>query len=395
MNKNKFVPVSIAGVSMSEITKKPRKTIKELAFEVFSNALKDAGISKDDIDGLYVTPPNFPGPPSFMFACELADYLQLKLKSLNLVECGGNTSTSALHYAIDEIQCGRNRINAVIAIDVRIDPEDDPEYLLPHSIYLLSSVYGVHTSQYGIGTPLPLYAMSAQRYIYETGTTEEDAAHLAVLLRKNAVRNPCAMFRTPITVDDVMKSKQISPPLKLLDCSTFATGAGACILCDENIKTIKTKVNIIGLGEFHHNSSFIPLEESITSFISVKEAGREAFEIAGLKPHDIDVAEIYGVFSFTELIIYEDLHFFKRGEAREAVKSGVTAIDGELPINPSGGRLSLGHPAGATPMLELVEVVRQLRGECGERQVRNPRRGLVHAEHGMLNGSTVLILERE
>jgi acetyl-CoA acetyltransferase len=330
-----------------------------------------------------------------MFACELADYFQLKLKSLNLVECGGNTSTAAIHYAIDEIQTKRNRINAVIAIDVRFDPTDDPEFMLPHSIYLLSSVYGVHTSQYGIGTPLPLYALGAQRYMYETGITEEDAAHLSVVLRENASKNPLALFREPITVEDVMKSKCISPPLKLLDCSTFATAAGACIMADYNIKSIKPKVNIIGLGEFHHNSSFIPLNESITSFVSVREAGKEAFSIAGINPTDIDVAEVYGVFSFTELMLYEDLGFFGRGEAVRAVKEGLTRINGRIPINPSGGRLSLGHPASATPMLELVEVVRQLRHECGERQVKEPEYGLVHAEHGMLNGSTVLILERE
>lgn len=395
MKNKKFTPVSILGVSMTEVTKTPQKTIKEIAFDVFNNALKDAGITKDEIDGLYVTPPNFPGPPSFMFACELADYFQLKLKSLNLVECGGNTSTGALHYAIDEIQCGRNKINAVLAIDVRIDPVDDPEFLLPHSIYLLSSVYGVHTSQYGIGTPLPLYALGAQRYMYETGVTEEDAAQLSVTLRNNASKNPYAMFKNPITVEDVLKSRSISPPLKLLDCSTFATGAGACILSDKNLKSIKPKVNIIGLGEFHHNSSFIPLDEPITSFISVREAGKEAYEIAGISPKDIDVAEVYGVFSFTELMIYEDLGFFKRGEAAKSVRKGITEINGKIPINPSGGRLSLGHPASSTPMLELVEIVRQLRGECGERQVKNPKRGLVHAEHGMLNGSTVLILEKE
>lgn len=389
----KFQPVSVLGVAMTKVTKSPEKTIKEMAYDVFHNALKDAGISKDDIDGLYVTPPNFPGPPSFMFACELADYLQLNLKSLNLVECGGNTSTSAIHYAIDEIQCDRNRINAVIAIDVRFDPVDDPEFLLPQSIYLLSSVYGVHTSQYGIGTPLPLYALSAQRYMHETGTTEEDAAHLAVLLRKNASKNPYAMFKTPITVDDVLKSRSISPPLKLLDCSTFATGAGACILAS-NKEAKKQKASIIGLGEFHHNSSFIPLDAPITSFVSVREAAKEAYTTAGIRPQDIDVAEVYGVFSFTELILYEDLGFFKKGEAPMAVKEGVTEIDGEFPINPSGGRLSLGHPAGATPMLELVEIKRQLCEECGDRQVKGARRALVHAEHGMLNGSTVLILEK-
>ncbi len=390
----KFKPINVLGVSCTEVTRTPVKTIKEMAFSVLNSAIVDAGIEKDEIDGLFVTPPNFPGPPNFMFACELADYFQLNLKSLNLVECGGNTSTSAIHYAIDEIHEGRNKINAVIAIDVRIDPAEDPEFLLPQGIYLLSSIYGVHLSQYGIGTPLPLYAMSSQRYMHEYGVSEEDAAHLAVLLRENASKNPLALFRDKITVDTVMKSRMISPPLKLFDCSTLATSAACCILGSEEIRAKKPPVFITGLGEFHHNSSFVPLSEGLTSFISVKKAGEEAFRTAGIKPEDVDVAEVYGVFSFTELIIYEDLGFFKRGESARAVKDRVTAIDGELPINPSGGRLSLGHPAGCTPMLELVEITRQLRGECGERQVKSPVTGLVHAEHGMLNGSTVLILQK-
>jgi len=310
------------------------------------------------------------------------------------VECGGNTSTAAIHYAIDEIILKRNRINAVISIDVRFDPQMDLEFLLPQGIYLLSSIYGVHLSQYGIGTPLPLYALGAQRYMHESNITEEDAARLAVTLRENALKNPNAQYRDPITVEDVMKSPMISPPLKLLDCTSFSTAAGACIFADKDIRSKKTSVFVTGLGEFHNNSSFIPLNDSITSFPSVKESAREAYGVAGVKPSDIDVAEIYGVFSFTELMLYEDIGFFKRGSAAGAVREGMTKIDGEIPINMSGGRLSLGHPALATPMLELVEITRQLRGECGERQVKNPKTGLVHSEHGMLDGSTVLILER-
>ena len=109
---------------------------------------------------------------------------------------------------------------------------------------------------------------------------------------------------------------------------------------------------------------------------------------------DVDVAEVYGVFSGTELMILEDLGFFEKGRAARAFREGKTALDGEVAVDSSGGRLSLGHPPSATPMMELVEVVEQLRGEAGERQVKDARVGLVHADHGMLNGSIILILEK-
>lgn len=153
-------------------------------------------------------------------------------------------------------------------------------------------------------------------------------------------------------------------------------------------------VKIRGFGEHHHPSHFIPLREKISRFAALEKAAAEAFTTTGIKPSDIDVAEIYGVFSGTEAIICEDIGFFKRGEAWRSFKEGETAKNGRIPIDMSGGRLSLGHPAAATPLIEFVEIVRQLRGEAGELQVKDPALGLIHAEHGMVNGSIVMILER-
>jgi acetyl-CoA C-acetyltransferase len=124
-------------------------------------------------------------------------------------------------------------------------------------------------------------------------------------------------------------------------------------------------------------------------------SAQEAYANAGILPGDLDVAEIYGAFAGTELMIYEEMGFFERGAAPRAVRDGRTAIDGVLPINPSGGRLSLGHAPGATPLLEIIEVCNQLREEAEGRQVKDPTLGLIHGEHGMVNGSIVLILERE
>jgi acetyl-CoA acetyltransferase len=187
----------------------------------------------------------------------------------------------------------------------------------------------------------------------------------------------------------------VSPPLGLLDCSSFACGAAAVVVAEENLATgtRKRPVAIRGFGEAHDPSHFVSVKKSVTHSQSASVAAGRAFENAGVKPSDIDVAEVYGVFSATELILYESLGFFEKGRAAFAVRDGKTSGQGKIVFNPSGGRLSLGHPAGATPLYSAVEIVEQLRGESGRRQVRNARLGLIHAEHGKLDGNWVAILE--
>jgi acetyl-CoA acetyltransferase len=394
--KRKKGSAVIAGVAMTKVTRELTRPFRDIAFDVVSRALEDAGIQKEDVDGLFVTPPGFAGPPSFMYVCELGEYLQLNTKSMAMLECGGTTSAVTLRYAIDEILLGRNRVNVVLAIDQRVNQvPDDINIFLHEGIFTQTCLYGAFDGPYGIGAPIPYYAMSTQRYLFEYGIKEEDLAHIAVRLRENASKNPYAEYRKPITIEDVMASKYLSPPIKLLDCSPFSSGAAACVLAsDDVVKDLDINpIFIKSIGEYHHPSHFIPLRASINEFESLRRSAKEAFDNAGIKPNDVDIAEVYGVFTGTELMIYEDIGFFEKGKAINALKDGTTAIDGDVAINTSGGRLSLGHPASATPLMELVEVVWQLRGEAGERQVKNAHIGLVHAEHGMLNGSIVMILE--
>ncbi|UCD84534.1 MAG: thiolase family protein [Deltaproteobacteria bacterium] len=393
-NKN----VAIAGISTSRVTKNFETSIKDLSFKIVKEALANAQIPKEDVDGFFVTNPGMAGHPYCMLACDLADYLQLETKSLALMETGGTSSFTALHFALDEILSGRTKVNLVLGIDSRAkEVIDDFKSFITDGIMTQTSLYGSYKGPYGIGAPIPYYAMSTQRYLYEQKLTEEDLAEVSVRLRENASRNPRALYQKPISVEEVMASPYLSPPIKLLDCSPFASGAAACVLVSPEVaKDLKEEpIYITGIGEHHHPSHFIPLKDSLTESIAIREAGAEAFASAGIKPADVDVAEVYGVFSGTELMILEDLDFFKKGKAALAFKEGKTALDGEVAVDPSGGRLSLGHPPSATPMMELVEIVEQLRGEAGERQVKNARVGLVHAEHGMLNGSIVLILEKK
>ncbi len=385
--------VRILGGYQTPFQKGLRGSIREVTYEVFKKALLDANISKEDIDGLYVTPPGLAGPPSFMHACQLIEYLGLPTKTLVMVECGGCTSAIAIRIAAEDILSGRINTACIIALDWRAaDIPDDVEYFLKYGVLMQTCLYGVYDAMYGIGAPIPYYAMSAQRYMFEYNVPYENIANVAVVLRRHAEKNPLAQFRNPISLEDVMNSKEISPPLRLLDCSAFSSGAGCLILTRDSSKD---GVYIVGCGEFHHPSHFINSAESITRFISLKKSSFMAYESAGIKPEDIDLAEIYGVFTATELMLLEGLGLAEEGKAWMGFKDGRFTYGGKPVVDPSGGRLSLGHPAAVTPLAELLEVYRHLSEKLGERNVKNARTGLVHAEHGMLNGGIVFILQRE
>ena len=388
---------AVVGVATAKMEKSMPMTVRDVAHRLIREAIEDAGITKDDVDGLIVTPPGMGGLPSFMFPNSLADYLGMPTRNLAMVESGGATATLAVKYALDEIALGRSRFCVVFALD-RLGTErmrTEFNHFLRESVTRMVNLYGPYNGPYGVGAPIPLYAMSAQRYMHEYGVDAEAIAEVPVGLRRNASKNPDALYRKPLALEEVLASPMISPPIHLLECSVFCFGAAAVVLASAEAATEagKAPVWITGLGEAHHPSHFIPRHASITTFESVVKAGRECFSDAGRSPADVDVAEVYGVFAATELMVYEDLGFFEKGRAADAVRDGKTALDGEVAMNPSGGRLSLGHPPGATPLYELVEVVRQLRGEAGGRQVKDANVGLIQSEHGMLNGAVVMLLE--
>ncbi|MBS7250833.1 MAG: thiolase family protein [Candidatus Freyarchaeota archaeon] len=262
--------------------------------------------------------------------------------------------------------------------------------------HLVNGLFGPYDCRYGLTRAVPYYAMATQRYMYEYGVKREDMAHLPVVLRENAVLNPRAQFREPITVEDVLNSKPVCPPLNLLDCCPVSEGGAAIIISDQNTaKDLgRDDCYIAGIGEAHDPTSFFPVYQSVTEIPSLRGATREALKQAQVELKDVDVAEVYGPFSGTELMVYEELGFYEKGKAAEAVVEGRTKISGDTPINPSGGRLSLGHPPYVTPLAEIYEIVAQLRGEAGRRQVQDAETGLVHAEHGMMNGNMVVIIKR-
>jgi acetyl-CoA C-acetyltransferase len=387
---------AIIGAAALPVRRSLEKSIRDSATEVALDALADAGLGGREVDGLFVSPPGLSGPPGFMWSCALAHHLGLSTRAQALVECGGTTAALALKMAADAVRLGRCRVALVVAVDQRsTDAQADLEFFLKNAVVGLVGLYGPYDAVYGLGAPIPYYAMSAQRYMYEYGASVSDFAELAVTLRTHAKDNPRAEHRKPITTDDVLASRIVCPPLKLLDCSSFSSGAAAVVVVSEEVAKgcSKRAVYVTGFGEHHEPAHFAPLRSPITSFGSASQAARAAYAESGRGPADVDVAEVYGVFSATELMLYEDLGFFDKGQAPRALRDGKTSGEGRTFFNPSGGRLSLGHPAGVTPLLAAVELAEQIRGEAKGRKVDKVDIGLLHAEHGMINGSVVAILE--
>jgi benzoylsuccinyl-CoA thiolase BbsB subunit len=263
----------------------------------------------------------------------------------------------------------------------------DPDRHL-HLVRQAQTFYGPYASAYGLVAVVALYAMSAQAYMHRHQVSTEDAARLSVLLRDHARHNPLAFLRDPIAVEEVIGSRVVSPPLRMLMCAPWADGAVAMVVTRE-----PSQVRVAAFGEAHDPTSFAPLTGALDRFDNAARAGADAYARAGITPREVDVAEVYGAFAVTELQLYEELGFAGPGEAARVVADGRTTHGGDVVVNPSGGRLSLGHPPYVTPLYEVAEVADQRRHRAADRQVAGAHWGLVHAEHGMVNGSLVAILE--
>ena len=224
-----------------------------------------------------------------------------------------------------------------------------------------------------------LFASMARAYLAEFGATEEDFAKVAVKNHENGLLNPKAHLRKRITVDDVMNSAVVASPLKLYDCCPFSDGASAVILCTEEFakKTGGNYIKVTGSGR-GGSPAALQGREHITTIPSTKLASEAAYKMAGIKPKDVDLAEVHDCFTIAEIVDTEDLGFFKKGEGVEAAREGRTALNSEISVNPSGGLKSKGHPIGATGVGQVVEMYDQLTGQAGDRNVKDAHIGLTH-----------------
>jgi acetyl-CoA acetyltransferase len=247
---------------------------------------------------------------------------------------------------------------------------------------------------YGGSIPA-FYAMVARRYMQEYGTTREQLASVAVNTRAHALLHPNAHMKTPITIDQVLASKPIADPLRILDCCLISDAAGAFVVTSaERARDLRAKpVYLLGIGE-KHTHEHIMCAPSLTHF-GAAESGRIAYEMAGVGPNDIDVAELYDCFTIVPIIEFEELGFAERGQGGAFFEQGHARIGGKRPVNTHGGMLSHAHAGAAGGLFGIVEAARQLRGGEGARQVSGAELALVHNEGGILSSHCTMIFSNQ
>ncbi len=380
--------VAIVGAADTEVGKVPQYGATALCVEAAQRALDDAGITKDQVDGLVTC--NSMAEPHMYHAEAIAEYLQIFPRYCVTAAAGGGTTFSVLHNAALAIAGGVcNTVLISMADSLRSG-------LSREQAMTLQSSTGHPQFEIPYGATVPAYyALIARAHMDAYGTTPEQLAAVAVSARAHAALNDKAQMRDIISVDDVLNSRMIADPLHLLDCSLVSDGGAAVILtsADRASDFPQQPVYVLGAGE-GHGHEHISQAQSLTTSAAV-ESGRRAFEMAGLGPGDIDVAEIYDCFTPVVLIELEDLGFCEKGGAGAFVEAGETALDGSLPMNTHGGLLSHCHPGNPGSMFALTEAVTQLRHEADARQVQDAEVALAHAQGGIMSSHATLILGRE
>ncbi|KUJ53756.1 acetyl-CoA acetyltransferase [Streptomyces sp. NRRL F-5122] len=381
---------AIAGVSLSDCGRVDEATPYTLHAQAARRALADAGLDRALVDGFASAGLGTLAP------VEVAEYLGLRPTWVDSTSVGGSTWEVMAAHAVDAIAAGRAR--AVLLVhgstaraDIRAGRRTGTLAFGARGALQFEVPYG-HTL-------IAKYAMAARRHMHRYGTTIEQLAEVAVQARANASANPEAMFRDPVTVDEVLSGPMIADPFTRLHCCIRSDGGAAVLLVAEDlVRDCRTApVWVLGAGEHVSHAAMSEWPDFTVSPAAV--SGRLAFERAGVRPQEVDFAEIYDAFSYMTLVTLEDLGFCGKGEGGPFVEKGRLLVrGGELPVNTDGGGLSAQHP-GMRGLFLLVEAVRQLRGEAGDRQVRRrggvlPRLGVASGTGGWFCSSGTLVLGR-
>lgn len=364
----------------------PDKHALQLHAEAATSALGHAHLTLADVDGLFTC------GVDFMPALLVAEYLGVRPRITGSNSIGGSSFVAHVHEAVAAIASGAADVVLITHGETRRSnrkrgvtgrpAHDDP--WLPDWQW---------ERPWGVAAPPAAYALAASRHMAQYGTTSEQLAEIAVATRAWASLNPRAMHRDPLTVDDVMASPWLVYPFHVLDCCLVTDAGGAVVLTStDRARSLDVPVvEVLGsaVASTHHMITEMP-DLTVTPAAT---SGPAAFAQAGVDPSMVDVAELYDSFTYTVLVTLEDLGFCAKGAGGEFVSGQRTAPGGEFPLNTSGGGLSYTHP-GMFGMFLLIEAVRQLRGECGDRQVDDATLGVVHGMGGYLSSSATLVLER-
>ncbi len=381
--------VAIIGVGMipwGELWEKPLRTIWA---EAAVAALEDAGV--DTVDLITVgcmSPGLFVGQEHL--ASMVADQIGMAGVPAARVESACASGGLALRNGFAEVASGLADLVLVTGVEKMTDVDGaDATFALGTAAD--QEYEGFH----GITFP-GLYAMMARVHMARHGTTVRQMAAVAAKNHANGLLNPNAQYHLKVTVDDVLASTMVADPLHLLDCSPITDGAAALVLAPvdraRDLAGGRPVVKITGSG-MATDSIALADREDLGRLRAVQLAAERAYAMAGRKPSDIHVAEVHDCFSIAEIMVTEELGFFPPGEGGPAAENGLTALGGRIPVNPSGGLKSKGHPVGATGVAQVAEIVTQLRGEAGQRQVQGASIGLAQNMGGSGGSSIVHILE--
>jgi acetyl-CoA acetyltransferase len=377
-------PVYVVGAAETPLGEVSDQTEYSMFCLAAREALAEAGLTLRDVDALFV---NYMGEEGTV---QVGEYLGVQPRYADSTDIGGGSFEAFVHHAMLAIAAGRCDV-ALIGYASRQRTRRTRTHVPDTDEDSLTAQF---ENPYGLPMPIGHYALIAARHMYQYGTKPEQLAEVAVAARRWAQLNPKAWKREPLTVENVLASPLICDPLHKLDCCLITDGGGAVVLTNaaRARDAAKPPVRVLGAGESHTHWNITQMPDMTVTAGVV--SGREAFGMAGIGPHDVDVLQPYDAFTITVLLALEDLGFCQKGEGGDFVEGGRLAPGGELPAMTSGGGLSYNHP-GALGVLLLVEAVRQLRGEAGERQVPDAEIAVAHGIGGLFSSSATVVLARE
>ncbi|WP_409189145.1 thiolase family protein [Bradyrhizobium sp. RDM4] len=373
----------ISGVGLTPFGKHEGSSSLDLMSNAAQLALDDAGLNRAEIDGIlcgYSTV-----SPHIMLATVFAEHFGIRPAYAHAVQVGGATGLAMTMLAHHLVEAGVARHVLVVAGENRLTGQSRDA-----SIQALAQV-GHPDYEVPLGPTIPAYyGLVASRYMHEYGVTEQDLAEFAVLMRAHARTHPGAQFQEPITVADVMASKPVAMPLKLLDCCPVSDGGAAFVISRERTGALGVRIRGCAQAHTHQHVTAAPGFGELGAEISIARAK----QATGLAISDVRYAAIYDSFTITLAMLLEDLGLAGRGEAAARVRAGHFGHDGGMPLNTHGGLLSYGHCGVGGAMAHLVEAHLQMTGRAAHRQVRDASVALLHGDGGVLSSHVSMFLER-
>jgi acetyl-CoA C-acetyltransferase len=375
--------VAVVGVGVTKFGKHDR-TSAELFAEAAVEALADADLAPDAVQALYYG--NVVGSETehqLHTGPQAASVLGIPTVPTTRIETACASSHAAFRHAVMEIAAGVSEVVLVGGAErvLNVATEDSTEYFA----YASDARW-----EQSLGLTFPgVFALIARAHMARWGTTEEQMAAVAVKNHRHGVLNPKAQFRKEITIEQVLRSPLVADPLKLYDCCPFTDGGAALVLASEEVARTRRRPVWVLASAAASDAMLIHDKRDLARVPATERAAAAAYRQAGLGPEAVDVVELHDCFTIAEIVATEGLGLFEPGMGGVAAERGWTSLGGKIPVNPSGGLKAKGHPIGATGAAQIAEVVTQLRGEAGPRQVDGARTGLTHTLGG--NTATVLV----